>query len=170
MSCIIAISILLLSSKVSSHDHDGNCQFDEILEYEIEHEEGFNQSLWELEEFYADFNFTEIWEIDEDWDSDFPFTTTDSTSRLINDELFRRRMLQKLKVDTSKFFNGILEIPVIVHVLYNPNYVYDNGAIININDHITNERITSQLLRLNIDLLVINNDFIAASIKIIKLF
>jgi len=130
------------------------------MDYEMEHVEGFNKSMYELEQFYADFNFTEIWELDDDLNTE---------SRLINDEIFRRRMLSQsqLKVDTSKFFKGILEIPVIIHILYNPNHVYYNpysdildGDIININDHITNERITSQLLRLNIDLLGLNDNFI----------
>ena len=117
---ITPILLISISSTVLSHNHGhgGNCLFDELLDYEIEHEEGFNESLSQLEEFYTDFNFHEIWEIDEDWDSE------NTTSRLINDEVLRRRLLEHLKVDTSKFFAGILEIPVIVHVLYNPNYVY----------------------------------------------
>jgi len=61
-----------------------------------------------------------------------------------------------LGFSTSDYFKGILEIPVVVHVLYNPNY-----QNYNLDDIITHERIQSQIMRLNKDYSANNVDTIS---------
>eukprot|EP01084_Bolivina_argentea_P027001 50187_1 len=55
---------------------------------------------------------------------------------------------------TSQYFDGILEIPVILHIIYSNTQQVSSGETLN--DIINNQRITSQLWRLNKDFLMLN--------------
>jgi len=121
MTLLLSIALYLLTSVKSQ------CGYDEYHEEALE-KGVLTQETWdEMEEHFEE--EVEFWD---NWDEDTDF--------------FRR--IRRLASDsdlTSRYFNGTLEIPVIVHVLYNPSHT------VNLNDLIQLEQIQSQIIRLNMD-------------------